>query len=633
CIDTASFTIGTNTGGCNLNLQVSTTDESNAGANDGTATITVTGGSTPYTILWSNGDAGNNADSLGAGNYYVIVQDSAGCLDTAFFNINVSGSGCNFTVTLSATDESLSGLNDGVASASAVGAINPISYLWSNGNTTALNQGLAPGWYSVDVSDSTGCTVTDSVFIDTGYVCTLSLTANGIDETAPGAGDGSANTNVLGGFPPYDYAWSNGQTTGTINNLSPGTYFITVTDSIGCQQFDVVNIGTAGCNMTVNVVVNHETGVNTTDGSINLFPINGANPYSFNWSNGETIQFIDSLSPGVYTYTVTDSLGCTLSDSVVINAGTCGLQLSGAATHETTAGANDGTATAIAFNGAQPYTYVWSTGASSNTINNLSPGTYSVTVTDNNGCVLSTVIVVNPSNCNISATATSTPESGAGNADGNLSASVTGGSSPFTYSWNNGSTTQNVTGVPGGNYTVIVTDANGCMASASTTVTTCNLQLTTSSTDETSTGANDGTANVNVTGGTQPYSYLWINAGTTASIDSLAPGIYTIVVTDANGCVATDSVQINPNASSIYELDNETIAIFPNPASSIVNIKSSMNTSTIELLDMLGKVVLVENNTHKSDVIQLNIEGLSNGSYFVKVIGEKGTSLKKLIIQ
>ncbi|MBL0051840.1 MAG: SprB repeat-containing protein [Bacteroidetes bacterium] len=207
-----------------------------------------------------------------------------------------------------------------------------------------------------------------------------------------------------------------------------------------------------------------------------------------------------------------------------------------------------------------PYGYLWSNGSTDATISGIGAGTYTVTVTDANGCNVSgeESITNDASNCcNVVATCTPTNVNCNGGSDGSISVSLTGSTAPVAYLWSNGSTDAIATGLVAGSYTVIVTDANGCTAECTSTITEPTALTATCSATDASCGLATGTATVTAADGTAPYSYSWSNGSTDASITGLAAGVYTATVTDANGCIATcESTVNNLNGPSNYMLRN-----------------------------------------------------------------------------
>ncbi|MBL0051105.1 MAG: SprB repeat-containing protein [Bacteroidetes bacterium] len=468
--------------------------------------------------------ASNNG--LSAGTYTATVTDSKGCTAK-----------CSYTVTeptyvvamCSGTNVNCYGGNNGSASVTASGGTPSYTYMWSNGKTTSSNNNLSAGTYTATVTDANGCTATCSYTVTQPTL--LVATCSGTNVTCKGASTGSAAVVASGGTAPYTYLWSNGKTTSSNNGLSAGTYTATVTDSKGC---------TAKCSYTVTeptYVVAMCSGSNVNcyggnNGSASVTASGGTPPYTYMWSNGKTTSSNSNLSAGTYTATVTDANGCTATCSYTVTQPTL-LVASCSGTNVTCKGASTGSAAVVASGGTAPYTYLWSNGKTTASNNGLSAGTYTATVTDSKGCTAKcSYTVTEPSY--VVATCSGTNVNCYGGNNGSASVTASGGTPPYTYMWSNGKTTSSNSNLSAGTYTATVTDANGCTATCSYTVTQPTLLVAScSGTNVTCKGASTGSAAVVASGGTAPYTYLWSNGKTTASNNGLSAGTYTATVTDS----------------------------------------------------------------------------------------------------
>lgn len=365
----------------------SSTDDN--GTCNGTATIAVTGGVTPYTYLWSTFPAQTNTTATGlcTGTYTVMVTDANGCTYTSV--VFVTSVGCNLTVTTTSTDETSAGANDGTATANALNGTLPYTYMWNTTptQTTQTATGLPPGVYTVIVTDADTCTTTTTVLINAASSCNLNLTIITNDETGNGANDGSATAVVTNGANPYTYLWSNAQTTSTAMGLAPGVYTLTVLDADSCFVIGTAVIQAFQCSFTGSMLSTDETSAGAGDGTASVVVGGGTSPYSYIWNTGGTTTSITGLSPAVYSVTVTDADSCTYMGTVSVNAPGCNLIITMSGTAESQDGANDGTAMVNILGGISPITILWSTTETTTSINNLAPGTYSVTVTDSLGCI------------------------------------------------------------------------------------------------------------------------------------------------------------------------------------------------------------------------------------------------------
>ena len=222
----------------------------------------------------------------------------------------------------------------------------------------------------------------------------------------------------------------------------------------------------------------------------------------------------------------------------------CNLSVVVTVQHISCPGSNDGQATAIVSGGTGSYTYLWNTGATSQTIVGLSPGVYSVTVSSGNNCSREDSGLVSGSD-DISLHVTGSNPSCPGSLDGTATATANGGVGPYTFSWNNGQSGATITGLDAGTYFVTLTDANGCQEVANITlINQSNLDLSVNSSGQVCQGSYTGNASAFVNGGTPPYTYQWSNGGNTQTISNLGPGNYSVTVTDWNGCTKVGSTTI-----------------------------------------------------------------------------------------
>lgn len=363
-------------------------------------------------------------------------------------------------------NETCAGDCNGQATASGSGGVSPYTYFWSDGQTTQTATNFCAGSYMVTVTDANGCTGSASVVIQAGASVTASATVDQ-HETCAGDCDGQATASGSGGTSPYTFMWNNGQMTQSVSNLCAGSYSVTVTDANGCSDIATVVINPGGTVTATADVVQHETCAGACDGVAIAIGSGGLVPYSFQWSNGSTNSSISGLCPGSYTVTVSDANGCSDVDGVTINIGGTVIASASVDQHESCTGSCDGQATASGSGGTVPYSYSWSTGATGATVSGLCPGTYGVTVTDALGCIDFASVTINAGVSVVASVVVDQHESCDGACDGQATASGSGGTAPYSYSWSSGATGATVSGLCSGTYEVIVTDASGCLDIAS----------------------------------------------------------------------------------------------------------------------------------------------------------------------
>jgi hypothetical protein len=572
------------TSGPVLSATINGTNISCNGGNNGTASVTPSGGTSPYTYIWSNSATTQSISSLMAGTYQVTVKDA--CNNSVVKNITLTQPSA-LTATISQTNINCSGGSNGSATAIPSGGTPGYSYLWSNSQTTATISNLSAGIYTVTISDANSCTTTQSVTIISNPV--VNATISGTNITCRGGSDGTATVSPYNGGTPYTYIWSNSATTQTISNLAIGTYRVTVKDacnativkSITLTQPAALAAVISGTNITCR-------GSNT--GTATVTPSSGTSPYTYLWNTGATTQTISNLVAGTYTVTVSDACSATIVKSKTLTQpAALAAVISG--TNITCRGSNTGTATVTPSSGTSPYTYHWNTGATTQTISNLVAGTYTVTVSDacsativksktlTQPAALAAVISgTNVTTCN-NGTATVTPSSG---------------TSPYTYLWNTSATTQTISNLVAGTYTVTVTDACNATIVKSKTLTQPVLAATVSGTNITCRGSNTGTATVTPSSGTSPYTYLWNTSATTQSISGLIAGTYSVTVTDACSSTIVKSITLTqPNAlvatisgTNVTTCNNGTATVTPSSGTSPYTYlwNTSATTQTISNL-------------------------------------------------
>ncbi len=506
---------------------------------DGGAYVITSGGTAPYTYLWDNAQTTDTLKNVSAGTYSLIVTDGNGCTDTLTTTVTEP---LPLTTTTTTVDLLCASNTDGQAVVIATGGTAPYTYLWSTTATADTIRNLSAGKYFVTVTDDNNCTAVDSATITAPNAVSLAITAT--DALCKDSANGSVSAVASNGTAPYTFIWSNSATGGNISNLTAGTYTVTVSDANGCTLVDsgIVAEPTA---VTATFTVTDASCSGLNDGSITLTPGGGTPGYTFSWSNSATTQNLTGISSGKYFVTITDLNGCTKLDSATVNDGvSISIAVDSLANIDCNGGTN-GFIKVSATSGTTPYTYLWSTTAITDTIGGLSAGSYTVTITDANGCFKDTTIVITEPSQLIPSTAT-TNVSCSGNADGTATASATGGTSPYTFNWSTLQTGPSITGLAAGNYTVTVTDNNGCTALDNFTINPQSgfTYLDTVVNNNCFGDCNGELGIFALSGGTAPYTFLWSTSSTAPLISGLCAGTYTVTITDANNCdsVATYSI-------------------------------------------------------------------------------------------
>ena len=509
---------------------------------------------------------------------------------------------------------------------------------WQN---SPVFSGLAAGNYVFDVKDKTGCIVGFNLTVATNTIISSAVQTN-VPVKCKGGNDGSLKIIASGGVAPYDFKDGGAgsyQASNTLSSLSAGSHKIYIRDSKGCEVNFLETITEPAAALS-EVLSTTNISCNTlTDGKAGLTSSGGTSPYTYSWTGPSsftsTSASLTALAAGTYNYVVTDANACTKSGSATIVEPAV-ISISSSKTDVSCKGGSNGAISLTITGGTGAHSYSW-TGptftATTQNISSLKAGSYTVTVTDANNCTKSSTITISEPAAILDATAVTTNAKCKGSSDGSINLTPSGGTSPYTYSWSNSSTSQNQTSLVAGTYSVTITDAKSCTTTKSYPLTEPTvLSFVLSTTNITCNGLKDGKASLAVSGGTAGYTYSWTGTGTvnwrTGSSDTLIDlpaGKYNYVVTDANSCTKSGSATIQ---------DPDTIAI------SNVNINVSCNGGN----DGDIKLTLTGGSPIGSPVYNYswtgpgtyaatskNISGLITGTYVVTVTDNNSCTKNKTI--
>jgi gliding motility-associated-like protein len=531
-----------------------TATQATCGNNNGSATAAPSGGTPGYSYTWNNGQTTQTATGLGIGIYTVTITDANGC--TAITTTPITNAnGPSATLTVNGNVLCFGG-NDGSATATPSGGSPAYTFVWSNGQTTQTATGLSAGNYTITVLDANACAVISTLSITQPALLTSSTSP--VNVSCNGGSNGSATVSPSGGTPSYTYLWDNGQTNATATGLTSGSYSVTVTDANGCTSTNTVSI----TQPTVLANTFSQTNVScngTTTGSATVTPTGGTPNYTYAWlPSGGNSSAATGLAAGSYTATISDSHGCTVTQTVLITQ-PAALSATFSQTNVNCNGGNNGSATVTPSGGTPGYTYSWSpSGGSGSTATGLTANIYMCTITDANGCSTTvpftisqpTVLSVTPSQVNVLCN---------GGNNGTASVAAAGGTPSYTYLWSNGQTLSSVTGLTAGNYSVIVTDANGCTSVSSMTITQPQpITLAVSGNDSVCIGY-PTVLSASASGGTPTYTYSWVpgpQSGPSVTVNPTSNTSYTVSMTDANGCASLTqifNVAVLPSPTALFD--------------------------------------------------------------------------------
>ena len=514
---------------------------------DGSASVTVSNGTPPYTYYWDNGDTLDLATNLCYGNHWVTVTSLDSCQVTKQVFVSEQAAPECMDITLNVNNAN-PGMCNGSIEATISGGTAPYTYNWNYGQTTGMISGLCYGEYWVTVSDADSCSVVKSVWVVEQACMSLNVT------TTPTIGsncNGSINVEIIGGTAPYSFNWNTGQTIQNLTGLCEGYYYLTVTDSLGCVANSYPSISNS-CNLYGSIDVTSVSLPGACDGAVDFIPTGGIiTPLTYLWNTGATTQSLTNICEGYYYVTVTDSLGCSYETYNNVGNMCQNIYVNPITTSVSAPGNCDGLATYSVYGGTAPFSVLWSTNETGDTITGLCENYYNLTITDSVGCTQTTNFYVG-NNCNVYTYPTTTPVTAPGYCDGNIKLWVTNGIAPFTYSWDNAMSGDSIFGLCEGNYTYTVTDSIGCVSSSYVTVgNNCSMYSSVNVTNESAPNKFDGSVEVLVFSGTAPYSFIWNDGATSQINDSLSSGYYYYTVTDNIGC-QTSSYAYVTNSCTLY---------------------------------------------------------------------------------
>jgi gliding motility-associated-like protein len=537
------------------------------GFGTGSIDATVWGGTAPYAYSWDSGDFTQDISSITSGSYNLTITDSKGCVKSLAHTVTqptmLSAS------PMTSTDVLCFGDATGTATIAPMGGTAPYSYSWQN-STTLFSQntpnitGMLSDVYQVQVTDAKGCTYVDNILIDTPTKMVGSTV--GTNVKCYGGSDGAVDLTISGGVLPYDFEWTNstGAVVGAGEDLAlipAETYTVEISDDNNCKLFLTQEIlqPLAPIAVTTSVVDVLCKGNNT--GSIDLLVSGGTLPYTFNWSNGQTTEDISNLLADLYTYGIVDANGCTFGGSETVIEPLLPLTVTNIITDVNCYGESNGIIDLTVFGGTAPYSFQWTNStfelsATSEDLINYPMDSYRYEVTDAHGCKeIDTLDINEPPVLTISNVPVHILCKGGNN--GSVDITVNGGVTPYSYSWNNGFVSEDISNLIAGYYEVLVTDDHGCTISDNATLTEPldSLRFSTIVKDVLCKDGTDGEIELTITGGTTPYSYLWSNSDTEANIDELTAGYYVFNVTDFNNCILIDSAYVDePDALTLNEV-------------------------------------------------------------------------------
>jgi gliding motility-associated-like protein len=578
--------------------------------------LTMNGTNAPFTWNWWNFVSVSTTVNAAQSTSNFNLNSTGDC-----FNLCVAGmywqtttcavcpSGSSIVSVASASTPANCNSCDGTATVTPSPA-GTYTYSWSpSGGSAATASSLCAGTYTCTIGG--GCISTTQT-VSVSSAGNLSSTAAVNNVSCNGGTNGSATANPTGGTGPYTYNWSPvGGTGATASNLSPGTYTCVVTDANNCTFNQIVTI-TQPAAMAVNVNTTLPLCSGQSNGTAIANTSGGSPVYNYVWAPvGGNNDTATGLPGGSYTVTVTDANGCSATHSFTL---TSPPPVTNSFTIVPDGCNGPGSASCIPGGGLGPYSFLWFDNSTSSSDQNLTAGSYTVMITDANGCsIVDTAII--PSTNPITIAASQQNITCFGSNNGSATAVPSGGTGPYTYFWSPfGGNSQTATNLSAGQFTVTITDVNGCSATQlfqiiePPAITSSMVTLGVSCN-----GGSDGSATMNISGGSAPFTYNWSpSGGPGQTSNNLGPGTYTVVATDSSGCTTSQIFTITQPTALTASVTSGTVC----PGGS-TNISATAGGGT-------GPYVYIWTPGGSGSTI--SVSPTSNTSYTVTITDSNGCS-------
>ena len=545
-----------------IDISYQTLDILCSGDNSGVIDVEVAGGVAPYAFEWNTGATVDSIGELVAGTYELSITDSNDCIFNSAFTITEPA-----PLELTAEVEPLSCFDqlDGSIQIDITGGAGDYEILWSNGATSDEIEDLGSGTYGVTITDGNNCTLSTAYTLDQPTELVSSLTS--VDVNCFGENTGQIDLEVEGGVAPYEFNWSNGSNEIDPGDLEAGQYTVTISDDSGCTAVQMATIDEPELLNSIPQV-NNNLCYGDNEGSIVLNTTGGVSPYTYEWNTGATTDNLDGLTAGTYEVVITDDNGCVYNNAITI---TEPAPIEVASEVETISCFDelDGSIQIDISGGAGDYEILWSNGATSDEIEDLGSGTYGVTITDGNNCTLSTTYTLDQPTELVS-TLTSVDVNCFGENTGQIDLEVEGGLAPYEFNWSNGANEIDPGDLEAGQYSVTISDDNGCTAVQTATIDEPEILSNTSQVfNNFCYGDNLGSIVLNPAGGVSPYTYEWNTGAEESEINNLPAGSYSYTITDANDCVLANSITITESAPIEVVAQNQNVDCYNNASGAI----------------------------------------------------------------
>ncbi|MBE0390434.1 gliding motility-associated C-terminal domain-containing protein [Flavobacterium sp. PL002] len=545
--------------------------------NTGAIKLTTTGGTASYTYSWKKDGTAiaattEDLSNLASGVYEVTVTDAKNCTTSKTITLTQPNAALALSLD-SQTNVNCYNDNTGAIKLTTTGGTASYTYSWKKDGTaiTATTEdlsSLASGVYEVTVTDAKNCTTSKTITLTQPNAALALAFDSQTNVNCYNDNTGAIKLTTTGGTASYTYSWKKDgtaitATTEDLSNLASGVYEVTVTDAKNCTTSKTITLTQP--NAALALSLDSQTNVNCYNdntGAIKLTTTGGTASYTYSWKKDgtaitATTEDLNNLASGVYEVTVTDAKNCTTSKTITLTqpsvAISCSITPKKAVSSN---GLSDGQATINPTGGNGDYTYLWDNGEITATATALNGGLHKVTVTDSKGCQTSCEITISEPNvfsCNV---IEDSPVKCFGENNGIATVTASGGNKNYSYLWDNGEFTATAIALSSGLHKVIVTDELGYKTNCSVMINqpTAKLSATVEITNNNNCiTCSHGILNINPTGGTAPYTYLWSNGATTQDIADLATGNYNVTITDQQECTINYSYEITQSGIDIIK--------------------------------------------------------------------------------
>jgi uncharacterized protein (DUF2141 family) len=492
------------------------------------------------------------------------------------------------------------------------------TYAWSNSSSTNDITNLSAGSYTITVSDTNSCDYTETFVIqatDSFHVSPI-ITPDFCAKEL-----GEVDIQITGGTEPFTFSLNGMPVASHFSGLNEGTYPVVITDANGCSKTEIFSVtGSDSLFITPSITL---SGCNASNGSISL-SVTGTGPFDFTWNTGDSTSSIFGLNSGVYSLTITDTVGCSSEHQIILTDSNAAQISLSSVSDEVCAGDSNGSVSVDVSGGTSPLSFQWSNGETVEDLLNVSAGNYLLTVSDNLGCnsffEASVTFTFNAMTLDFAEDGIFCKEQ-----VGKVLALVAGGSEPYNFSWNNGSSTTQLDSLTAGTFTLSVTDQNGCEAKGSTSIQAIDsliVSIDSIQFNSDSSGFIDASIFTKVEGGSPAYKYIWNSGEQTMHLLNVDSGLHTVTVTDQFECISTLTKYVSSDLTIIPKIDskNGLLSIFPNPTAGPLTIENSQATIyKISIHSMHGKLLTPSFVINSRQSTLFFDECLASGTYLIRI--------------